>query len=358
MGIPKQGAIKHLKYLYKNIDCDIPPMAIRVGINGFGRIGRLALRQAVATPGVEVVGINDLIDVDYLAYLLRYDSTHRSFPGDVEVNNNQLIVNGKPIRITAERDPRQIRWGDVGTDYVLESTGFFLTDDKARAHIQAGARRVVMSAPSKDATPMYVMGVNHINYSGEDIVSNASCTTNCLAPLAKVIHEQFGIVSGLMTTVHATTATQKPVDSPSLKDWRGGRGAGQSIIPSSTGAATAVGRVIPDLNGKLTGMAFRVPTPDVSVVDLTVNLETATSYDAIKEVVKEASTGAMKGILGYTEDPVVSNDLLGESCTSVFDAGAGMQLNERFMKLVAWYDNEWAYSCKCIELMQHMEQTP
>ena len=333
-------------------------MAIRVGINGFGRIGRLALRQAVATPGVEVVGINDLIDVDYLAYLLRYDSTHRSFPGDVEVNNNHLIVNGKPIRITAERDPSQIRWGDVGTDYVLESTGFFLTDDKARAHIQAGARRVVMSAPSKDATPMYVMGVNHINYSGEDIVSNASCTTNCLAPLAKVIHEQFGIVSGLMTTVHATTATQKPVDSPSLKDWRGGRGAGQSIIPSSTGAAKAVGRVIPDLNGKLTGMAFRVPTPDVSVVDLTVNLETATSYDAIKEVVKEASTGAMKGILGYTEDPVVSNDLLGESCTSVFDAGAGMQLNERFMKLVAWYDNEWAYSCKCIELMQHMEQTP
>ena len=333
-------------------------MAIRIGINGFGRIGRLALRQAMATPGVEVVGINDLIDVDYLAYLLRYDSTHRRFPGDVEVNNNQLIVNGKPIRITAERDPSQIRWGDVGTDYVLESTGFFLTDDKARAHIQAGARRVVMSAPSKDATPMYVMGVNHTNYSGEDIVSNASCTTNCLAPLAKVIHEQFGIVSGLMTTVHATTATQKPVDSPSLKDWRGGRGAGQSIIPSSTGAARAVGRVIPDLNGKLTGMAFRVPTPDVSVVDLTVNLETATSYDAIKEVVKEASNGAMKGILGYTEDPVVSNDLLGESCTSVFDAGAGMQLNERFMKLVAWYDNEWAYSCKCIELMQHMEQTP
>ena len=333
-------------------------MPIRVGINGFGRIGRLALRQAMATTGVEVVGINDLIDVDYLAYLLRYDSTHRRFPGDVEVNNNQLLVNGKPIRITAERDPSQIRWGDVGTDYVLESTGFFLTDDKARAHIQAGARRVVMSAPSKDATPMYVMGVNHTNYAGEDIVSNASCTTNCLAPLAKVIHEQFGIVSGLMTTVHATTATQKPVDSPSMKDWRGGRGAGQSIIPSSTGAARAVGRVIPDLNGKLTGMAFRVPTPDVSVVDLTVNLETATSYDAIKEAVKEASNGAMKGILGYTEDPVVSNDLLGESCTSVFDAGAGMQLNERFMKLVAWYDNEWAYSCKCIELMQHMEQTP
>ena len=312
----------------------------------------------MAIPGVEVVGINDLIDVDYLAYLLRYDSTHRRFPGDVQVNNNQLIVNGKPNRITAERDPSQIRWGDVGTDYVLESTGFFLTDEKARAHIQAGARRVVMSAPSKDATPMYVMGVNHTNYSGEDIVSNASCTTNCLAPLAKVVHEQFGIVSGLMTTVHATTATQEPVDSPSLKDWRGGRGAGQSIIPSSTGAARAVGRVIPDLNGKLTGMAFRVPTPDVSVVDLTVNLETDASDDAIKEVVKEASNGAMKGILGYTEDPVVSNDLLGESCTSVFDAGAGMQLNETFMKLVAWYDNEWAYSCKCIELMRYMEQTP
>ena len=278
-------------------------MAIRVGINGFGRIGRLALRQAMATPGVEVVGINDLIDVDYLAYLLRYDSTHRRFPGDVEVKNNQLLVNGKPIRITAERDPSQIRWGDVGTDYVLESTGFFLTDDKARAHIQAGARRVVMSAPSKDATPMYVMGVNHTNYAGEDIVSNASCTTNCLAPLAKVIHEQFGIVSGLMTTVHATTATQKPVDSPSMKDWRGGRGAGQSIIPSSTGAARAVGRVIPDLNGKLTGMAFRVPTPDVSVVDLTVNLETATSYDVIKEAVKAASNGAMKLSLIHISEP-------------------------------------------------------
>ena len=333
-------------------------MSTRIGINGFGRIGRLAFRQAMACPDVEVVGINDLIDVDYLAYLLRYDSTHRRFQGEIAVENGHLIVNGQTIRVTAERDPSQLRWGEIGADTVLESTGFFLTDASARAHLAAGAKHVVMSAPSKDDTPMYVMGVNHTSYAGQDIVSNASCTTNCLAPLAKVVHDNFGIVSGLMTTVHATTATQKPVDSPSLKDWRGGRGAGQSIIPSATGAAKAVGRVIPELNGKLTGMAFRVPTPDVSVVDLTVNLATPTTYDAIKEVVKEASNGAMKGILGYTEDPVVSNDLLGESCTSVFDAGAGMQLNERFMKLVAWYDNEWAYSCKCIELMRHMEQTP
>lgn len=333
-------------------------MSIRVGINGFGRIGRLALRQAVVTPGVEVVAINDLIDVDYLAYLLRYDSTHRRFPGEIRVEDNLLVVDGQPIRITAERDPSNIRWGDVGADYVLESTGFFLTDPLARSHIKAGARRVVMSAPSKDHTPMFVMGVNNSSYAGEDIVSNASCTTNCLAPLAKVVHDHFGIVSGLMTTVHATTATQKPVDSPSLKDWRGGRGAGQSIIPSSTGAARAVGRVIPELDGKLTGMAFRVPTPDVSVVDLTVNLATSTSYDTMKSVMKEASEGALRGILGYTEDPIVSNDLLGESCTSVFDAGAGMELNDRFMKLVAWYDNEWAYSCKCIDLMLHMERTP
>ena len=333
-------------------------MSTRIGINGFGRIGRLAFRQAMACPDVEVVGINDLIDVDYLAYLLRYDSTHRRFQGEIAVENGHLIVNGQTIRVTAERDPSQLRWDEIGADTVLESTGFFLTDASARAHLAAGAKHVVMSAPSKDDTPMYVMGVNHTSYAGQDIVSNASCTTNCLAPLAKVVHDNFGIVSGLMTTVHATTATQKPVDSPSLKDWRGGRGAGQSIIPSATGAAKAVGRVIPELNGKLTGMAFRVPTPDVSVVDLTVNLATPTNYDAIKEVVKEASNGAMKGILGYTEDPVVSNDLLGESCTSVFDAGAGMQLNERFMKLVAWYDNEWAYSCKCIELMRHMEQTP
>ena len=329
-------------------------MSIRIGINGFGRIGRLAFRQAMACPDVEVVAINDLIDLDYLAYLLRYDSTHRRFPGEIKVLDGHLIVNGSHIRVTAERDPRQLRWGDVGADYVLESTGFFLTNETARQHLDAGAKRVVMSAPSKDDTPMFVMGVNHSSYAGEEIVSNASCTTNCLAPLAKVVNDHYGIVSGLMTTVHATTATQKPVDSPSLKDWRGGRGAGQSIIPSSTGAAKAVGRVIPELNGKLTGMAFRVPTPDVSVVDLTVNLAKPASYEEIKKTMKNASQNGLSGILGYTEDPIVSNDLLGESCTSVFDAGAGMALNDRFMKLVAWYDNEWAYSCKCIDLMQHM----
>ena len=329
-------------------------MSIRIGINGFGRIGRLAFRQAMACPDVEVVAINDLIELDYLAYLLRYDSTHRRFPGEIKVVDGHLMVNGSHIRVTAERDPRQLRWGDVGADYVLESTGFFLTADTARQHLEAGAKRVVMSAPSKDDTPMFVMGVNHNSYAGEDIVSNASCTTNCLAPLAKVVNDHYGIVSGLMTTVHATTATQKPVDSPSLKDWRGGRGAGQSIIPSSTGAAKAVGRVIPELNGKLTGMAFRVPTPDVSVVDLTVNLAKPASYEDIKKTMKDASQNGLSGILGYTEDPIVSNDLLGESCTSVFDAGAGMALNDQFMKLVAWYDNEWAYSCKCIDLMQHM----
>ena len=332
-------------------------MTIRIGINGFGRIGRLAFRQAVSMDDVEVVAVNDLIDVDYLAYLLRYDSTHRKFPGDVKVENNNLVVNGKSIRITAERDPNQLKWGDIGADYVLESTGFFLTDDKARAHINAGAKRVVMSAPSKDETPMFVMGVNHKNYQGQQIVSNASCTTNCLAPLAKVVNDNFGIVSGLMTTVHATTATQKPIDSPSHKDWRGGRGAGQSIIPSSTGAAKAVGRVIPELNGKLTGMAFRVPTPDVSVVDLTVNLEKSTSYEEVKAAMRAAAEGELKGILGYTNDQVVSNDLLGDSATSVFDAGAGMALNDRFMKLVAWYDNEWAYSCKCIDLIKHMDSS-
>jgi len=329
-------------------------MSIRIGINGFGRIGRLAFRQAMACPDVEVVAINDLIEIDYLAYLLRYDSTHRRFPGEIRVENGQLLVNGRMIRVTAERNPHQLRWGEVGADYVLESTGFFLTEEKARAHLEARAQRVVMSAPSKDHTPMYVMGVNHTSYAGQAIVSNASCTTNCLAPLAKVVNDNFGIVSGLMTTVHATTATQKPIDSPSLKDWRGGRGAGQSIIPSSTGAAKAVGRVIPELNGKLTGMAFRVPTPDVSVVDLTVNLARPTSYDEIKLAMKRASQNGLSGILGYTEDPIVSNDLLGESCTSVFDAGAGMALNDQFMKLVAWYDNEWAYSCKCIDLIRHM----
>ena len=329
-------------------------MTIRIGINGFGRIGRLAFRRAMALGDVEVVGINDLIDVEYLSYMLRHDSTHGRFQGDVRVENGALVVNGRSIRITAERDPANLAWGDVGADYVLESTGFFLTDDSARAHLRAGATRVVMSAPSKDATPIFVMGVNHTSYAGQEIVSNASCTTNCLAPMAKVIHDNFGIVNGLMTTVHATTATQKTVDGPSVKDWRGGRGAAQNIIPSSTGAAKAVGRVIPELNGKLTGMAFRVPTPDVSVVDLTVNLAKPASYDQIKAAMKAAAEGPMAGILGYTEDEVVSTDFLGESCTSVFDANAGIALTDTFVKLVAWYDNEWGYSCKCIDLMRHM----
>ena len=329
-------------------------MTIRIGINGFGRIGRLAFRRAMTLADVEIVGINDLIEVDYLAYMLRYDSTHGRFQGEVAVENGQLVVNGQVIRISAERDPNNLKWGEVGADYVLESTGFFLTDDSARAHINAGAKRVVMSAPSKDATPMFVMGVNHSSYAGQDVVSNASCTTNCLAPVAKVLHDNFGIVNGLMTTVHATTATQKTVDGPSVKDWRGGRGAAQNIIPSSTGAAKAVGRVIPELNGKLTGMAFRVPTPDVSVVDLTVNLAKPASYDQIKATMKAASEGPMAGILGYTEDEVVSTDFLGESCTSVFDAGAGIALTDTFVKVVAWYDNEWGYSCKCLDLMRHM----
>ena len=329
-------------------------MTLKIGINGFGRIGRLAFRRACAFADVEVVGINDLIDVDYLAYMLRYDSTHGRFDGEVAVADGSLIVNGRTIRITAERDPSNLRWNEVGAEVVLESTGFFLTDATARHHLTAGARRVVMSAPSKDDTPMFVMGVNHATYAGQEIVSNASCTTNCLAPMAKVVHDNFGIASALMTTVHATTATQKTVDGPSVKDWRGGRGAAQNIIPSSTGAAKAVGKVIPALNGKLTGMAFRVPTPDVSVVDLTANLETATTYEAIKAAMRAASEGPMRGILGYTEDEVVSTDFLGDSCTSIFDASAGIALTDRFVKLVAWYDNEWGYSCKCIDLMRHM----
>jgi glyceraldehyde 3-phosphate dehydrogenase len=311
----------------------------------------------MALSDVQVVAINDLIDVEYLAYMLRYDSTHGRFDGEVAVTDGALVVNGELIRITAERDPANLAWNAVGADYVLESTGFFLTDESARAHLSAGARRVVMSAPSKDDTPMFVMGVNHTSYAGQAIVSNASCTTNCLAPLAKVVHDNFGIVSGLMTTVHATTATQKTVDGPSIKDWRGGRGAAQNIIPSSTGAAKAVGRVIPELNGKLTGMAFRVPTPDVSVVDLTVNLARPASYDAIKSAIRAAAEGPMAGILGYTEDEVVSTDFLGESCTSVFDARAGLALSDTFVKLVSWYDNEWGYSCKCIDLMRHMHQS-
>jgi glyceraldehyde 3-phosphate dehydrogenase len=329
-------------------------MTIRVGINGFGRIGRLVFRRAVSQEGIEVVAINDLIDVDYIAYMLCHDSTHGRFQGTVEVNNGALVVNGKPIRISAQRSPADLRWDEVGVGTVLEATGFFLTDETAREHLKAGARKVVISAPSKDDTPMFVMGVNHSSYAGQEIVSNASCTTNCLAPMAKVLHDNFGIASGLMTTVHATTATQKTVDGPSVKDWRGGRGAAQNIIPSSTGAAKAVGKVIPALNGKLTGMAFRVPTPDVSVVDLTVNLERATSYEAVKAAMKAASEGAMRGILGYTEAEVVSTDFLGESCTSVFDAGAGIALTDTFMKLVAWYDNEWGYSCKCVDLIRHI----
>ncbi|MEB3157468.1 MAG: type I glyceraldehyde-3-phosphate dehydrogenase [Cyanobacteriota bacterium] len=329
-------------------------MTIRVGINGFGRIGRLVFRRACESSDVDVVAINDLIDVEYIAYMLRYDSTHGRFQGQVEVNDGALIVNGRNIRITAERDPANLRWGEIGVDTVLESTGFFLTDELARKHIASGAKKVVLSAPSKDETPMFVMGVNHTTYAGQDIVSNASCTTNCLAPMAKVVHETFGIASGLMTTVHATTATQKTVDGPSVKDWRGGRGAAQNIIPSSTGAAKAVGRVIPALNGKLTGMAFRVPTPNVSVVDLTVNLERSATYQDVKDAMKQAAEGELKGILAYTEDDVVSTDFLGESCTSIFDAGAGIALTDRFMKLVSWYDNEWGYSCKCVDLIRHI----
>lgn len=329
-------------------------MTIPIGINGFGRIGRLVFRRACASADVEVVAINDLIDVDYIAYMLRYDSTHGRFHGDVAVQDGSLVVNGRKIRITAERDPEKLHWDEVGVHTVLESTGFFLTDDLARKHITAGAKKVVLSAPSKDDTPMFVMGVNHLSYAGQEIVSNASCTTNCLAPMAKVVHDNFGILNGLMTTVHATTATQKTVDGPSVKDWRGGRGAAQNIIPSSTGAAKAVGRVIPALNGKLTGMAFRVPTPNVSVVDLTVNLERPASYDQVKAAMKSAAEGELAGILGYTEDDVVSTDFLGESCTSIFDAGAGIALSETFMKLVSWYDNEWGYSCKCVDLIRHI----
>jgi len=329
-------------------------MAIRLGINGFGRIGRLVFRRACEQADIEVVGINDLIDVDYIAYMLRYDSTHGRFQGAVEVINGALVVNGRPIRISSERDPADLRWDEVGVETVLEATGFFLTDATARKHIAAGARKVVLSAPSKDDTPMFVMGVNHSSYAGQDIVSNASCTTNCLAPLAMVVHDNFGIASGLMTTVHATTATQKTVDGPSIKDWRGGRGAAQNIIPSSTGAAKAVGKVIPALNGKLTGMAFRVPTADVSVVDLTVNLERPASYEQVKTAMRAAAAGPLAGILAYTEDEVVSTDFLGESCTSVFDADAGIALTDTFMKLVAWYDNEWGYSCKCVDLIRHI----
>jgi glyceraldehyde 3-phosphate dehydrogenase len=328
---------------------------IKIGINGFGRIGRFVFRVAVATENVEVVGINDLIDVEYMAYMLKYDSTHGRFKGTVEVKDGQLIVNGKAIRVTAERNPADLKWNEVEAEYVVESTGLFLEKSKAQGHIDAGAKKVILSAPSKDDTPMFVMGVNHDKYTSDmNFVSNASCTTNCLAPIAKVLNDNFGIVEGLMTTVHATTATQKTVDGPSAKDWRGGRGAGQNIIPSSTGAAKAVGKVIPELNGKLTGMAFRVPTPDVSVVDLTCRLEKGASYAEICAAMKKASENELKGVLGYTEDDVVSNDFVGETCTSVFDAGAGIGLNNNFVKVVSWYDNEMGYSTKVVELIQHM----
>ena len=325
-------------------------MAIRVGINGFGRIGRMVFRAAQNFDDVEIVGINDLLDPDYLAYMLRYDSVHGRFKGDIAVDGSTLIVNGSRIRLSAERDPAQLKWNELDVDVVVESTGLFLTKETAQKHIDAGAKKVIMSAPSKDDTPMFVFGVNSDSYAGESIISNASCTTNCLAPIAKVVDDNFGLKRGLMTTVHAVTATQKTVDGPSMKDWRGGRGVLDNIIPSSTGAAKAVGKVLPHLNGKLTGMAFRVPTPDVSVVDLTVELKNPASYDEICAAMKSASEGAMKGVLAYTEDKVVSTDFVGEACTSIFDAEAGIQMDETFVKLVSWYDNEWGYSCKVVEM--------
>lgn len=329
---------------------------IKVGINGFGRIGRLVFRAAVNNPKIEVVGINDLIEVDYMAYMLKYDSTHGIFKGTIEVKDGKLVVNGKSIRITAEKDPANLKWSEIGADYIVESTGLFLTQETGQKHIDAGAKKVILSAPAKDDTPTFVMGVNHKSYKKEqNIVSNASCTTNCLAPIAKVLNDKFGIAEGLMTTVHAVTATQKTVDGPSAKDWRGGRGAYQNIIPSSTGAAKAVGLVIPELKGKLTGMSFRVPTPDVSVVDLTCRLAKGASYEDIKKAMKEASEGEMKGILGYTEDEVVSNDFLGDARTSIFDAKAGIALNDNFVKVVSWYDNEWGYSNKLVNLIEHID---
>ena len=327
---------------------------IKIGINGFGRIGRLVFRAAMAKDNLEIVGINDLISVDYMAYMLRYDTMHGQFKGTIEVKENALVVNGHSIRVTAEKDPANLKWNEVGAEYVVESTGLFLTKEKAEAHIKAGAKRVVMSAPSKDDTPMFVMGVNNKTYAGQTIVSNASCTTNCLAPIAKVLNDKFGMGEGLMTTVHSTTATQKTVDGPSMKDWRGGRAASGNIIPSSTGAAKAVGKVIPALNGKLTGMSLRVPTLDVSVVDLTCTLAKDTTYDEICKAMKEAADGELKGILGYTEDAVVSSDFLGDARTSIFDAKAGIQLSPRFVKVVSWYDNEWGYSNKVLELIEYM----
>ncbi|PRY55389.1 glyceraldehyde-3-phosphate dehydrogenase (NAD+) [Arcticibacter pallidicorallinus] len=326
---------------------------MKVGINGFGRIGRLAFRAAVDRSDIEVVGINDLVEPDYMAYMLKYDSTHGRFNGTVEVKDGNLVVNGKTIRVTAEKDPANLKWDEVGAEVVIESTGLFLTQESAGKHITAGAKKVVMSAPAKDDTPTFVLGVNHKELKADqNIVSNASCTTNCLAPIAKVLNDKFGIIEGLMSTIHAVTATQKTVDGPSAKDWRGGRGAYQNIIPSSTGAAKAVALVIPELKGKLTGMSFRVPVPDVSVVDLVVRLEKSATYEDIKAAMKEASEGELKGILGYTEDDVVSQDFLTDARTSIFDAKAGIALNDNFVKVVSWYDNEWGYSNKLIDLVQ------
>jgi glyceraldehyde 3-phosphate dehydrogenase len=325
----------------------------KIGINGFGRIGRLAFRVAVERPDMEVVGINDLITADYMAYMLKYDSTQGRFKGTVSVEDGHLVVNGKKIRVTAEKDPANLKWNEVGAEIVLECTGLFLTQEDGKKHIAAGAKKVVFSAPAKDDTPTFVMGVNHTKLTAaHTIVSNASCTTNCLAPLAKVLHDKFGIAEGLMSTVHAVTATQKTVDGPSAKDWRGGRGGFSNIIPSSTGAAKAVALVIPELKGKLTGMSFRVPVADVSVVDLTVRLEKPASYDDIKNAMKAASEGELKGILGYTEDEVVSQDFIGDARTSIFDAKAGIALNNNFVKVVSWYDNEWGYSNKLVDLAQ------
>lgn len=328
-------------------------MTIKVGINGFGRIGRMVFRAAVKSfSDIEIVGINDLLDPDYLAYMLKYDSVHGRFDHDVNVDGSTLVVDGKKIRLTAEKDPANLKWNEVGADVVIESTGLFLTDETARAHIKAGAKKVIMSAPSKDATPMFVFGVNDKTYAGQDIISNASCTTNCLAPISKVLNDKFGIKRGLMTTVHAATATQKTVDGPSKKDWRGGRGILENIIPSSTGAAKAVGKVLPELNGKLTGMSMRIPSSDVSIVDLTVELNKECTYDEICAAMKAASEGELKGVLGYTDECVVSTDFRGDARTSIFDAKGGIQLDKTFVKVLAWYDNEWGYSNKVLEMVR------
>ena len=327
-------------------------MAIKVGINGFGRIGRMVFRAAFENfaNDIEIVGINDLLDPDYLAYMLRYDSVHGIFNHDIKIDGNYMIVDGKKIRLTAEKDPTQLKWNEVEAEIVVESTGLFLEDEKARMHITAGAKKVIMSAPSKDSTPMFVYGVNHMTYAGQDIISNASCTTNCLAPISKVLNDKFGIKRGLMTTIHAATATQKTVDGPSKKDWRGGRGILENMIPSSTGAAKAVGKVLPELNGKLTGMSVRVPTSDVSFVDLTCELNNEATYEEICAAMKEASEGELKGILGYTDEAVVSTDFRGDARTSIFDVKAGIQLDKTFVKVCSWYDNEWGYSNKVLEM--------